>query len=949
VCDVEATPVKRLVLAALLLASVTTGLTASASPAPNLPRTLLAGAGVVDATWHVGASAGQYASDQDPSDPIAGEWDPNLQHVKKASSYGVGSRLSIRALVLQSTGSQPVALVKTDNYLTQDVLTRRAAQLLADQGSAVTYDHLLVSSTHSHSSPYYATPAAGVWLFQDVMDLRMLEYQARAIASAVRQAERRLRPARAGATTVEFPTFQGNIAGATVSEDGSPAGYPLHENDHGLTVLRVDGTDGRPIGSWVSYAQHGESLDGYDLLSADWVAPFQRYVDQGTGAPVVFAQGAVGSAEGPYEHAYPKGQVPTVAEGVPAVSAHQGYAQAERGAHLLAQKVLGAWRTLGAGRGDDPMSAAATVGMLTHWVAGPVSHPYPAVSNCRTGRTVDGDPGVPVAGLPDCARASNELGQALPADGLFEALRSTGLPVPDSYDAPSFGAVEENLRIKLQAVRIGGTVLLSCACEPQSDLIKALETRTDAVAGNRWDGFDYADQKAVSAAWPGRSVRACFATGTTWSCPDPRDLTGTARLAVGAAAFARMQAQVHNPADGWDDPAYAPFANSEPTDPAQVKGNFSRRELSPSCGYRVSAGLGHTGDYNGYTVSYREFQARDSYRKALTSYGPHTADYMVTRLVALAANLRCGTPVPTEPTEALAQADEQRQAAEALALGRLSAAALDGWDAQVPDSEGPARAIAPATRDITRFQAATFHWVGGDNWTDNPAVVVERRGADGRWRTYAAQDGAVQVVLDQPGGIAPTLAEHRSGAQRWTWTASFEAFDAWPRTAVPGGQVPNGSYRFVVDGRIHAGGAATPYRLVSPVFRVTPWLGLTATPLQVRRDGAVTFSTPAVAYPRTYASPLRFVRDDGGGKPGASLLCKTCTFRPWARTGEVVSAVVTVLNPQGRPVRTVRARLVGGSWVADTRLGRRERAVLLPGALRDGFGETNGSAVPQAR
>ena len=946
---------KRVLLAAaLLLTGATAGVT-SASPPPDLPQTLRAGAATVDATWHVGASAGQYASDPepDPADPLRDEWDPNHMATKKAPSYGVASRLTIRALVLQSPGGEPVALVKTDNYLTQDVLTRRAAQLLAERGSAVTYDHLLVSSTHSHSSPYYATPAAGVWLFQDVMDLRMLEYQARAIADAVRTAERRMRPALAGATTVQAPALHGNIAGAGVGEDGSPVGYPLGENDHGVTVLRVDGTDGRPVGTWVSYAQHGESLDGYDLLSADWVAPFERYVDRWTGAPVVFAQGAVGSAEGPYEHAYPKGQVPVDADGVPLVWAHQGYAQAERHGHRLAQAVMRAWRDLGAGRGQDPMSAGAPVRMLTRWIAGPLSHPYPAVSNCRSGRTVDGDPGAPVLGLPDCARASNELGAALPADGLYDALRAAGVPVPSSYDAPSAAVVEENVRLKLQAVRVGDTVLLSCACEPQSDVVKALESRTDDVRGNRWDGFDHGDQRHVTAAWPGRQVRACFKAGTAWSCPDPRDVDGVKRLAVPAAAYARMQAQLHNPADGWDDPTYAPFANSEPADPREVKGNHTRRELDARCGYRVSVGLGHTGDYNGYTVSYREFQARDSYRKALTSYGPHTADYLVTRLMALAANLRCGTPVPAEPTEALARADELRQEAAAQALGRLAAAALDGWSAQVPDSAGPAQPIAPRTRDITRFQAATFRWVGGDNWTDNPVVAVERLRPEAGWVPYADQTGEVQVALDQPGGIAAALAEHRGGTQRWTWTASFEAFDAWPRANDPDGQTPTGTYRFVVRGRIHQDGAVSPYRLVSPAFRVTPWRGVGASPLRVRPDGSVTFTTDPVTYPRTYSSPLRFVRDDGGGKPGAGVLCKTCSFRPWARGSDVVSARVAVLDRRSRVVRTVPAYLVfavspgGRSWVSPTDLRPGERAVILPGGLRDGYGETNGAATGQ--
>ena len=44
------------------------------------------------------------------------------------------------------------------------------------------------------------------------------------------------------------------------------------------------------------------------------------------------------------------------------------------------------------------------VAMFDGWVPGPVSHPYPTVGNCRTEPTVEGNPGVPAAGLPDCER-----------------------------------------------------------------------------------------------------------------------------------------------------------------------------------------------------------------------------------------------------------------------------------------------------------------------------------------------------------------------------------------------------------------------------------------------------------------------------------------------------------------------------------------------------------------
>src|SRR3954451_2591396 len=167
--------------AATLAAGGLTSL-ARADGEPSASHAIRAGVAAVDATWHGGAGAGQYASDTDPTD-LSQEWDPNFEHVKQQSSYGVASRLSIRAIVVQDgKGNPPVALVKDDNYLAQDMLTRRVGQLLAGAGSKVTYDHILMSATHDHNSPYYSTPSAGVWLFQDVMDLRMFEYQARQMA-----------------------------------------------------------------------------------------------------------------------------------------------------------------------------------------------------------------------------------------------------------------------------------------------------------------------------------------------------------------------------------------------------------------------------------------------------------------------------------------------------------------------------------------------------------------------------------------------------------------------------------------------------------------------------------------------------------------------------------------------------------------------------------------------
>jgi hypothetical protein len=965
--------VKRLVVTGSVVAMLAGGaVVAIAGPSthPSAPWTgLRAGVGVVDATWKVGASAGQYAHNQGTS--LQQEWDPNLMHVTKASSYGVASRLSIRAIVLQDgSGDPPVALVKIDNYLAQDMLQRRIAQILAADGSPVTYDHLLVSATHDHNSPYYSSPAAGVWLFQDVMDLRMFEYQARQAAAAIEAATRSMVPARVGAARVADPWMQGNIAGAGVNEDGSPTGYPLQDNDHSLVVMRFDDMSDpahpKPLTTWVNYAEHGESLDSYDLVSGDWIAPFERYVDRATGVPVVFSQGGVGSAEGPYEHAYALGRAPVLTDGGDpfyAIYGHMGYAQAERGAHLFAESVVSAWRSI------ETWQTAPTVRMLTRWFAGPASHPYPSVGNCRTAPTVQGDPGVPAAGLPDCARSGDYLGLTLPVTpGLFDQLKQAGAPIPDNYDVPSAFTVEENLRLKLQAVRIGDILLASCACEPQADLIRALETRTDDVIGNMWNGFDYANQADVAEAWPvgydqglpATPVGACFARNGSYDCPDPGDPTGQRRLTVSAAAFGHMEAEVNNDAAGWNDPSYAAQANSEPSDPAQIKGNFTHVELgadpySGCGGYALSVGLGHTGDYNGYTVSYREYMARDAYRKALTSYGPHTADYMVTNLVAMAANLLCGTPVPAQPTDPIATADEQRQTAEATVLGQLSSAYFDAWTAQIPDSAGPAAPVTQPAAQVPRFDDAVFSWVGGDNWTDNPTVRVEHL-VDGQWQPYADESGEVQVVLDQPTDVVDGAIGYRQGTQRWTWTASFEVFDASPRADQVGGQVADGRYRFVVDGDIHAGGAVHPYALTSRPFDVVPWTGITVRDLHASGN-QVSFVIDPIAYPRLpeHHAQVQWYADDGGGLRNSagefvsSAICKTCTFRPWATTGQVVSAVVEVVTAGGR-ARTVSASYdaASGRWVATVGAGSGE--IIVPaGGVRDSYGETNGQELTLAR
>ncbi len=545
------------------------------------------------------------------------------------------------------------------------------------------------------------------------------------------------------------------------------------------------------------------------------------------------------------------------------------------------------------------------------WVPGPVSHPYPSVSNCRTEPTVEGNPGSPIIGLPDCER----LGDTDPNNETWEQLKATGLPLPEHYDAPSHGAVQENYRIHIQAFRLGEVLFASCACEAQMDLIRNFESRANKTQGDIDDGYEYPCSQNANK---------------TWTCKAGSALQQT--VVVSDAKHARMVAEVHNDAKGWEDPSNALTANAEPADPKQIKGNFTKEELPARFGYTLPIGVGHAGDYNGYVVSYREYMIRDHYRKALTAYGPHTADYMSTRMVRLAGSLKGGPALAPEPLDPLAIVDERREEAFMVALGNLSSATYDAWLASLPNDVGPAAAIAQPS-NITRFQAATFTWRGGSNATDNPVPRVERL-VGNHWVPFADQSGEVQTMVRFPAGAAG-VANTYAGQQEWRWTANFEAFDAFPRAAVPGGQTPVGTYRFVVDGQIRTGGANHAYHLVSNAFTVSRWGGLTATAPQ-RGGSSLSFAVDA-KYPRTYSSPFRYIHDDGD-----KILCRTCSFRPWAQTGTVV--VVTVHVVRGTSSFDEAASLVGGRWIVSVQPGD---VVTIPaGGIRDAFGETNAAPIP---
>ena len=77
------------------------------------------------------------------------------------ASYGIQSRLQVRALVVEGADGKRIALVKNDLYIPQDLLWRRTAQLLEAGDSGIARANLTMASTHNHSSPYYSSTVVG--------------------------------------------------------------------------------------------------------------------------------------------------------------------------------------------------------------------------------------------------------------------------------------------------------------------------------------------------------------------------------------------------------------------------------------------------------------------------------------------------------------------------------------------------------------------------------------------------------------------------------------------------------------------------------------------------------------------------------------------------------------------------------------------------------------------
>jgi neutral ceramidase len=192
-----------------------------------------------------------------------------------AACQGVLDPLLARALVLDAGGKR-IALVSLDlgRAPTRDSTARIRERVAKEAGVAEVF---LVGS-HTHHGPVLELDT---WPTPEKSYVRELE---RKLGDLIAEASKGLRPARHGVASKEVALNR--------NRQSKRADAPV---DRELLVLRVEGSDGKPVAYAVNFAAHPTMTEAKDLrFSADYPGPMAEVVEKETGVPCLFLQGAAG-------------------------------------------------------------------------------------------------------------------------------------------------------------------------------------------------------------------------------------------------------------------------------------------------------------------------------------------------------------------------------------------------------------------------------------------------------------------------------------------------------------------------------------------------------------------------------------------------------------------------------------------------------------------------------
>ena len=228
---------------------------------------------------------------------ITPEDSQNLLGYGARKSTGIHDRIYHRIVALDD-GITQIYIVSSDicevSPSEYDLVAGKAKQELG-----INPMNLWWAVTHTHSAPEVGPPGLGSTFlgdrFKHEVDANYTAMVERKLIDGIKEARQKLAPARLG---VGWGFAQANINRRAREVDGktSLGLNPDGAVDRRIGLVRIDKEDGTPLVLIANYPIHGTVLGGENTqITGDAPGVVSEYVEQKTGAPVVFINGAAGN------------------------------------------------------------------------------------------------------------------------------------------------------------------------------------------------------------------------------------------------------------------------------------------------------------------------------------------------------------------------------------------------------------------------------------------------------------------------------------------------------------------------------------------------------------------------------------------------------------------------------------------------------------------------------
>jgi hypothetical protein len=209
----------------------------------------------------------------------------------------IHDRIFHRVVALDD-GTTQFFLISTEIVGMSPAMYDRVAAKL-EQEYGINPQHLWWTVTHTHSAPKVGPPGLSCVFMpercQDEIDPAYTSQIEEKLIGAVVEAREKLAPARLG---VGWGFAQANINRRALDVDGE-ASLGLNPDgpvDRRIGLLRIEQADGAPIALIANYPIHGTVLGGESsVISGDAPGVVAQYVEEKTGAPLLFINGAAGN------------------------------------------------------------------------------------------------------------------------------------------------------------------------------------------------------------------------------------------------------------------------------------------------------------------------------------------------------------------------------------------------------------------------------------------------------------------------------------------------------------------------------------------------------------------------------------------------------------------------------------------------------------------------------